>query len=132
MNITVTLSRLILRTSFPVLLVVGALFWGGRMLQLLPVHMALGALFVLALWVLGICASVPRETRGLGLFLIILGIAVIAVGVGQLRLLPGPNHWVIQVVHLALGVAAVAQAERVASLLKSAVAKSIVDRAVSP
>lgn len=120
MNITVSLSRLILRASFPILLVLGALFWHGEMLQLLPLHMALGALFVLTLWVLGICAGARRETRGRGLLLIILGLAVISVGVGQLRLLPGANHWVIQVVHLALGVAAIALAERVASRLRSA------------
>src|SRR5919202_1439676 len=84
------------------------LFWSGTALNLIPIHMLLGLLVVLSLWVVGIGQAFSRggswPVAG-GAFL--LGLLVIVVGMRQSSLLVGPFHWVIQVVHLLLGMLAV-------------------------
>jgi len=59
---SVTLAAVRLTGVTQVLL--GLLFWTGRALPLVPVHMAIGLTFVLALWVLSGLAARARAGRG--------------------------------------------------------------------
>ena len=88
-------------------LILGISFWTGTGLQLIPVHMLLGLVVVISLWTLaGMGArahlGTGRVALGIG-----WGILVLAIGAGQTRLLPGPSHWIVQVLHLVLGATAV-------------------------
>lgn len=89
------------------LIILGVLFWTGRALLLVPLHMLLGALLVVCLWVLVALALLARAGIGLALFVLVWSLIVPALGVAQLRLLPGSLHWLIQSIHLAVGFAAV-------------------------
>ena len=89
------------------LLVLGLLFWTGHALSLLPVHMALGGLFVICLWVLAVLGFLAPGSRGFALLVLIWSLIVPALGVEQLSLLPGSDHWVIQAVHLLVGIIAI-------------------------
>ena len=86
------------------LVVLGILFWTGHALSLLPVHMALGGLFVLSMWVLAVLGLLAPGSRGFALLVFVWSLIVPALGVEQLSLLPGAGHWVIQVVHLLVGI----------------------------
>jgi hypothetical protein len=101
---------LIVRSLFALcglaLLGLGGLFWSGRALSLLPFHMLLGTVFVICMWVLAVIGLLAPATRALAVFVLIWSLVVPAVGVGQLQLLPGADHWVIQVVHLLVGLIA--------------------------
>lgn len=88
------------------LIVLGVLFWTGRALALLPFHMLLGALFVVCLWILVALALLVRAARGLALVTLAWSLVVLVLGVTQLRLLPGSSHWVVQSMHLAVGLIA--------------------------
>lgn len=89
------------------LLGLGALFWMGRALTLLNVHMALGMLLVLCLWFLVVLAL--RARAPLGFTLLVFGWSLLMPWFGgiQMRLLPGPYHWVIRTLHLLIGFVAV-------------------------
>jgi hypothetical protein len=89
------------------LLGLGILFWLGYALTLFNVHMTLGALLVLCLWVL--VALGLRARVSTGLILVVLGFSLLMpwFGVMQMRLLPGQYHWLIQVLHLLIGMGAV-------------------------
>jgi len=89
------------------LLLLGFLFWFGYALTLVYLHMTLGALLVLCLWSAAALALRARVSRWL--ISLVLGWSVLmpALGVLQLRLLPGQFHWLIRVLHLAVGVAAI-------------------------
>jgi len=88
--------------------ILGLLFWSGNALNLIPLHMLLGLLVVLSLWIVGIGQAFSRSgSWPLAGGALLLGLLVIVVGMRQSSLLVGPFHWVIQVVHLLLGILAV-------------------------
>ena len=95
-----------------VLIVLGVLFWTGRALALINVHMLAGVLLVVALWLLAALAVRVRLSAGLAALAVVWGLAVLVLGMTQTSLLPGDAHWVIQVVHLLIGLGAVGLAER--------------------
>lgn len=106
MNRTVLLARSLLSLLGLALIALGVLFWTGHARALLSLHLLLGTLFVLCLWVLVGVAFLARSARGLALAVLIWSLIVPALGVEQLRLLPGSLHWVIQSIHLAVGLIA--------------------------
>jgi len=107
MRTTLTISLLIVRIAGLVQLVVGLLFWAGYALTYVPLHMAVGSILVLALWVIAAAAFMTRTRRLSAVFVFIWGPAVAAFGAMQSRVLIGPNHWVIRLVHLLMGAIAI-------------------------
>jgi hypothetical protein len=112
MPTTLRLTRMLMRASILILLVLGLLFWSGHALNLLPVHMAFGLIFVLGLWVLAYLAARRGTPPALTIGAAVLGLAVLALGGMQTQLLPGDLHWLVRVMHLLLGLGAMGLAER--------------------
>jgi len=96
---------LLLQVLVTIQLIVGIAMWTGHWYSFLGTHMAVGVLFVLILWTIAVLALVKRQRVGLALLAIVWGLAVAALGMTQQRLLPGDLHWIIRVLHLAVGVA---------------------------
>ena len=100
----------------------GILFWTGNALGLVDLHQLIGILLVLALWTqaaLAHRAGVPgRLIAGAA----VLGLVVPIVGMTQRELFPGSAHWVIQVIHLLLGIGLLAMAESLATRAKARLA----------
>jgi len=92
----------------------GVLFWTGNAYQLLQVHTLSGMALVLALWIQAAIAARAGIGFGLPAVAFVWGIVVIALGMTQATLLPGDLHWLIKVIHLLVGLAAVGQAEALA------------------
>jgi quinol-cytochrome oxidoreductase complex cytochrome b subunit len=103
----VLIARSLLSLFGIALVVLGILFWTGHALSLLPVHTALGGLFVICMWVLAVLGLLAPGTRGFALLVLVWSLIVPALGAAQLSLLPGSDHWVIQVVHLLVGIIAI-------------------------
>ena len=102
------LASIVLRLCGALAVILGILFWSGNALNLIPIHMLLGLLVVLSLWIVGIGQAFSRGgSWPLAGGALLLGLLVIVVGMRQSSLLVGPFHWVIQVVHLLLGILAV-------------------------
>lgn len=100
MKYVVLIARSLISLFGIALVVLGVLFWTGHALSLLPLHMLLGGLFVISLWVLAAVGFVVPGARGFALVVLLWSLIVPALGVSQVRLLPGSAHWVIQVLHL--------------------------------
>ena len=99
---------IVLRVCGALAVILGILFWSGNALNLIPIHMLLGLLVVLSLWIVGIGQAFSSGgSWPLAGGALLLGLLVIVVGMTQSSLLVGPFHWVIQVVHLLLGILAV-------------------------
>lgn len=105
---------------FQVLL--GLVFWAGYARPLTPLHMLVGLLFVLALWVLAVRAFAAGASRGFAAFLALWGAVVLVFGMTQARILPGPYHWVIQVLHLLVGGLAMGFARSLGERMRKAAA----------
>ena len=102
------IASIVLRLGGALAVILGILFWSGNALNLIPIHMLLGFLVVLSLWIVGIGQAFSRGgSWPLAVGALLLGLLVIVVGMRQSSLLVGQFHWVIRVVHLLLGILAV-------------------------
>jgi hypothetical protein len=91
-------------------IILGLLIWWGR-ISLTQIHITLGSLYVLDLWVLGVIALFALSARGLSLLTLLMGGVIMWLGVAQANLLVGPAHWAVRVVHLLLGISAMGLVE---------------------
>ena len=103
-------------------LVLGVLFWTGNALGLVDLHQLIGILLVLALWTQAALAHRAGVPGGLVAGAVVLGLIVPIVGLTQGEIFPGSAHWVIQVVHLLLGLGLLAMAENLATRAKARLA----------
>jgi hypothetical protein len=94
-------------------LVTGIVFWTGNADSLQLLHIVIGILVVLALWTMGIAQGLQGGSFGIALATFIDGFLLAFVGLFQTRWLIGSNHWIIQVIHLLLGLSAIGLAEMI-------------------
>jgi hypothetical protein len=112
-----SLSRILLmlmRIGAAVQVVVGLGLWSGRWYSLVDLHRTVGVVYVVLLWVLAIIALVQRRSVKTALFAIVWGFVIVALGFAQQGILIGDLHWIVRVVHLIIGLAAMPIAERLA------------------
>ena len=121
MRITTTVARWVVGVTGVTQVALGVLFWGGRAYSLVPLHMAIGLAFVLAVWTLAALAARAGVKRGPVVLGALWGIVVLALGMTQGRLLLGPAHWVVKLLHLLVGVAAMALAARLTAEIRKRV-----------
>jgi uncharacterized membrane protein YuzA (DUF378 family) len=69
---------------------------------------------VILLWVLAVLAMVQRRSIKVALFALLWGLVIAALGFAQQGILMGDLHWIVRVVHLVIGLAAMPVAERLA------------------
>ena len=119
---TITGIQMAIRALGVIQLVLGILFWTGNALGLVDLHQLLGILLVLALWALAALAHRAGVPGGLVAGAAVYGLIVPVVGLTQRELLPGSAHWVIQVIHLLLGVGLLGLAENLATRAKARLA----------
>ena len=122
MRSTVTAIQMGIRVVGVVQLALGLAFWTGNLLGLVDLHQLLGILLVLAVWTLAALAARAGVSGGLVAGAIVLGLVVPIVGLTQRELLPGSAHWLIQVLHLLLGLGLLGLAENLATNAKARLA----------
>ncbi|MEO6892532.1 MAG: hypothetical protein ABI456_22555 [Ktedonobacteraceae bacterium] len=112
----VRIATMVLRITALLALILGIIFWVTDSADsFIPVHMILGILVVLSLWTAGIVAALVKGgSWGLAGAAVVLGAIVLVVGLTQKTLIPNP-HWVIQVIHLLLGLLAIGLGEMIAA-----------------
>ena len=116
---TTTVAQMLVRICGGLLILLGIFFWTGHALSLIPIHMLLGLVFVIALWVLAGIGARAGVGAGLVALAVLWGIIVLALGMTQTRLVPGSAHWVIRVLHLLVGLFAIRLGEVLAQRIKA-------------
>ena len=122
-----SISRMLLvfmRAAMAVQVILGIGFWTGHWANLVNLHMAIGSLFVIALWVIAGIASAHGRPGRLVAFGFVWGVIVLAFGMTQQGILIGSLHWIIRVLHLLVGIAALPIAERLAGGAQPAPARA--------
>ncbi len=118
LNITI----MVLRVAVLVAVILGILFWVNVALNLIPLHMLIGIIVVLCLWIIGLAQGFMKGgSLPLAVLTFVLGLALAIVGLYQQQWLIGPAHWIIQVIHLLLGLSAIAVAEMIVGRTKKRV-----------
>lgn len=105
----------LLEICFAVQLLVGVALWSGHAFAMRNFHMAIGIAFVMLLWAIAVVAFRRHHRRGLAIAAILWGLVIPVVGIAQLQFLPGDMHWIVRVVHLAVGLAAMPMASLLAT-----------------
>jgi hypothetical protein len=103
------------------LLVLGIVIWTGNGDALIPVHIAIGIVLVLTLWI--ICVIALRSERvapNTVATAAAWGVLVVLLGLAQEDLLVGSWHWTIQVLHLAISMGAIWWGRRLVGLMRPA------------
>ena len=122
MSTATTTAQLLVRACFVVQLVLGGLFWTGNARGLIPLHQVVGFLLVFGVWTLAALAARAGVQPGLVALAAVWGLIVPILGLNQDRLLVGSAHWVIEVLHLLVGIGAVGLAEQLATRIKGRLA----------
>jgi hypothetical protein len=108
----VRIASMALRLLFVVQFVLGLLFWFGRADGLVPLHMVIGLLFIIDVWYLGVVQGLQANgSLGLTVGTFVVGLLLAIVGMTQTGILIGGAHWVIQIIHLLLALAAMGLGE---------------------
>ena len=115
---TIRLISVVARVALMLTLVLGLLFWiaelftwVGLLVFLVQIgfpgiHEGFGTLGVLGLFILGGAAIFTKGSRLLGAGGMIYALVVPAFGLTQSMILVGPLHWLIQAIHLLVGIGA--------------------------
>lgn len=111
---TTRIASMVLRLCAVAALTLGILFWTGNADSLRDIHMTIGILLVLALWVIAFAQRSTRGGTGGLIAALVVGVLLAIVGMRQETWLPGPNHWIIQVTHLGLALIAIGTGEMLA------------------
>ncbi len=113
-------AQMLVRFTGLVQIVLGLLFWTGNVLSLIPVHMLSGIVLVLSLWTLAFLAARAGVNPGFVTLAFVWGLLTLALGLTQGQLLVNSIHWVIQVLHLLVGLAAIGMAEGLGRRIRQA------------
>jgi hypothetical protein len=132
MRATAAISLWIVRVAGTLQLLLGALFWTGHAYSFLPLHIVSGVVIVLTLWTVAVLALVARTRRGLALFGLVWGLALPAFGMVQATVLVGSMHWIVRVLHLIMGLAAMALAGMLGQAILAAVPGRVRESAHEP
>ena len=112
----ITLLRWIARIGGLLALVLGLML--SRVApSALRIHMTLGIMVALALAILAGLAMLKSLSLPIARMAFIWAGAAIYIGFAQGRLLPGDNHWIIEVLHALLGIGAIGFAEMLGGAL---------------
>jgi hypothetical protein len=122
MRSSITAIQMGIRVVWLVQLALGVLFWTGNATGLVDLHQLLGILLVLALWTQAILAARAGVEARLVAVAAVWGLLVPIVGLTQTSLLTGSLHWLVQVIHLLLGIGLLALAENLATRAKARLA----------
>ncbi|SRR5579884_194743 len=120
MKKTATVLRAVVGIAGAIQIALGIAFWTGNADPLVPVHILIGLILVFALWALAAIALGAGIARGLATLTAIWGFLTPALGLAQTRLLPGGSHWVIQVIHLLVGLTAIGLGQTLAKRIQDA------------
>lgn len=119
MKVVAVAAQTLVRLTGVILVILGLLiWWSDSVRSLTPLHIWTGFILVLSYWVLAIAAGLAGLNAGLVVLNILWGLFVVYFGLTHGQLLPGSAHWIIQVLHLLVGVATVGLGEWLGARVK--------------
>jgi hypothetical protein len=106
------------RIAGSVMIVLGLLIWTGSLDGLIPIHMLVGIVLVVALWVLSWQAYRVGVTRGLVWSALVIGLILPIVGIAQKDVLHADDNVIVPIVHLGLGLLAIGLGEALTAAMQ--------------
>ncbi|MGH2410371.1 MAG: hypothetical protein ACRDGS_08405 [Chloroflexota bacterium] len=113
-----TVAQALIRGLGLLLIILGIIIWTGKSDGIIPLHRFLGIVIVLALWTLAYVASRSGVSAGLIALAVAWGLVAPILGLSQEHVLTGNGHWIIQILHLLIGLGVIALGEMLALRIK--------------
>jgi hypothetical protein len=113
------MALMLVRVTGLIQIVLGIGLWMGHGKSLTPVHMWIGLVLVLSLWVLAV-AGRAESGGGLVALAFLWGAVTAWLGMRQTLILPGAHHELVRVLHLVVGLTAIGLAESLGRRIKNA------------
>ncbi len=118
MKTATTVAQMLIRVCGLILIILGLVLWFGNADGLKPIHLLFGFILVFSLWTLAGLAARAGVQLGLVILAVVWGFVAPILGLIQEGLIPGSAHWVIQVVHLLVGLVAIGLGEMLGAQIK--------------
>lgn len=118
MKTAILILQNLIRIIGLILLALGFSFWGGRALEFIPLHMRLGEILVVLLWILAWLSIRRGVKQSVAIMVMIYGLFVFLFATNMGRFLPGRAHEAIRVLHFLFGVIAIGLAEMLGGRMK--------------
>lgn len=122
MRRAIRIAQMCVRATGTILLLLGIVIWTGHGAQLVPAHAALGVAFVLSLWVVAVIGLRSGIGAVLPARLLVWALIIGWFGIAQRRVVVGDLHWIIQVLHLAVGLIGMGLSEAVGARVRKGAA----------
>ncbi len=118
MKTATTIFNWLIRITGLFQLIIGVIFWVNQDDNLVPVHTLVGVILVLSLWIMAFLAARAGVNWKMTALAFVWGLVVVILGLTQTQILPGNLHWLIEVLHLLLGLGAIGLGERLSAGVK--------------
>ena len=119
----IRVSSILLGVLGVLALIIGVLMWLGVAPGLRMIHILLGIVVVVLLWVVGIGQALSKGgSWPMAIVAVVLGLVTAWLGITQGSMMQGSGHIVIQIVHLLLGLAAIGLGQGIAARSRRAMA----------
>jgi hypothetical protein len=118
------IALMTLRASAGLLILLGLGIWTGKVDGLIPVHAVLGFALVGSLWTICYTASRAGISNRMVVPAAAWGLIAIVFGMAQENILTGNLHWIIQVLHVVVSMAAVGLGDRLVRMMRKRVVAS--------
>lgn len=125
---TLKAARLVLMGSAALLLLLGVIIWTGNGDRLITLHIALGSVLVITVWMLAVIATTAGVSRLIVALAVVWSLIVPTLGMTQDGLLAGGWHWTVQVLHLVVSMGLVGWGQALLLLT----GKRVAGRRISP
>ena len=99
-------------------LIIGVIFWVNQDDNLVPFHVFVGVILVLSLWIMVFLAARAGVNWKMTALAFVWGLVVVILGLAQTQILPGNLHWLIEILHLVLGLGAIGLGEGLSARIK--------------
>lgn len=124
MTATARLLKMLIRLSGGGAALLGLAIWAGYARSWLAVHIACGVVLVVAMWATAALAFRAATQRVLSMLVVLWGIGVVELGRAQATILPGREHWIVSLAHLAAGAVAMGLGAALAAGVERAASKA--------
>ncbi len=111
MALAVRISSMVVRVAALGVIILGFTLWSGKADGLQGLHMFFGIVVVLGLWGFGIAQATQGGSPVMAVIAVALGAFAWWFGANQKTFDTGSGHWLIQVIHFLIGLAAIGLVE---------------------
>ena len=118
MKTLTNVAQILVRITGAIQILLGLAIWVGVADVFIPVHILSGIILVVCFWILAIMAARVGANLGFVVFAFVWGLLAAVLGLIHEGLIPGQAHWIIQVIHLVVGLALLGMAERLGRQIK--------------